>query len=144
MAFRGHYEHTLDVKNRLTVPSRFRTALADGVVLARAFEPCVSVWTPTGWESFTQRFLEPLDPFSERSRKLQRYFNAGSFDTDLDSAGRLMVPAPLMDHAKLDKEVAVVGNSISFEIWDRPTWAKYERGLADTVLDDAENLASST
>lgn len=143
MAFRGHYEHTLDAKNRLTVPSKFRAVLAGGVVLARAFEPCVSVWTPSSWEDFTRRFLEPLDPFSERARNLQRYFNSGSFDTELDSAGRLMVPPLLVDHAKLAKEVAVVGNNASFEVWDRATWAQYERGIADTVLEDAENLASA-
>lgn len=143
MAFRGHYEHTLDAKNRLTVPARFRAALADGVVLARGFEPCVSVWTPEGWDEFVTRSLDRLDSFSGQARKLQRFFNAGSFDTEIDSAGRIMLVAPLIEHGSLVREVSVVGNNASFEIWDRPTWARYEREIAETVLEDAEHFAGS-
>lgn len=143
MAFRGHYEHSLDSKNRLTVPSKFRPPLADGLVLARAFEPCVSVWTPAAWEEFTQDFLSTLNPFSEQARRLQRFFHAGSFDSELDSAGRLMIPPSLMDHAGIEKSVTVVGNQKSFEIWDRKTWGVYESGLGKTILEDAEKIASA-
>lgn len=143
MAFRGHYEHSLDSKNRLTVPSKFRAPLADGLVLARAFEPCVSVWTPAAWEEFTQDFLSTLNPFSEQARRLQRFFHASSFDGELDSAGRLMIPPSLIDHAGIEKDVTVVGNQQSFEIWDRKAWGVYESGLGKTILEDAEKIASA-
>lgn len=142
MAFRGHYEHTLDAKNRVTAPSKFRPALADGLVLARGFEPCISVWTPAAWDRFTQNFLESLNPFSNKGRRLQRFFHSGSFDGELDSAGRLMLPPPLLEHAGIDKEVTVIGNLNSFEIWDRKKWESYETDIAGTVFEDAEEIAS--
>lgn len=142
MAFRGHYEHSLDAKNRVTVPAKFRPALSDGLVLARAFEPCIAVWTPDGWERFTQNFLESLNPFSERARRLQRFFHAGSFDSELDSAGRIMLPQPLMEYAQIKKEVTVTGNLGSFEIWDTERWNGYESDLAKTALADAEEIAA--
>lgn len=142
MAFRGHFEHALDAKNRLTVPSKFRAALADGAVLARAFEPCVSVWVPSSWQQFTQNFLSSLNPFSEESRRLQRYFHAGSFDAELDSAGRLMIPPLLIEHAELKKEITVVGNQDSFEVWSRSVWQGYQDNLTKTILEDAEKIAA--
>ena len=143
MAFRGYFEHSLDKKNRLTVPSKFRAPLSDGFILARAFEPCISVWTPQTWESFTERFLAPLNPFSNKARRLQRFFHSGSFDAELDSAGRLMIPQPLVEYAGISKEVAVVGNQESFELWDLESWSRYESDLGNTIVEDAENIAST-
>ena len=64
----------------------FRAALAGGVVLAKSLDPCVSIWPPDGWEEFTERAIRSRDPFRTEARKLQRYFHAGSFDAQLDSA----------------------------------------------------------
>ena len=68
MAFRGHYEYTLDAKNRLTVPAKFRAALSDGVVLAKSLEACVQIWTPEGWERFSERAMGSRDPFNPKAR----------------------------------------------------------------------------
>jgi MraZ protein len=141
LAFRGHYEYTLDAKNRLTIPSKFRAALSVGVVLAKSLDPCVSIWTPTGWDEFTDRAIGPRDPFSSEARQLQRYFHAGSFDAQLDSAGRIMLPQPLIRHADLQKEVVVVGNYNAIEVWSRETWQAYERELDATASETAERLA---
>lgn len=143
MAFRGYYEHSLDAKGRLTVPAKFRPMLATGLVLAKAFEPCISVWAPQDWEQFTNRFLASLNPFSSEGRRLQRYFNAGSFDAELDSAGRLMVPQSLIEHASVSRDVTVVGNMACFEIWDRKRWRSYERDLDKSIIEDAEKLSLS-
>lgn len=133
----------MDSKSRLTVPSKFRPLLAEGLVLARAFESCVSVWAPQGWADFTERFLEPLNPLSNQARRLQRFFHSGSFDSELDTAGRLMIPPSLMEHAGIKKEVAVIGNLQSFELWDLASWRKYERELEVTIVEDAEKIAAS-
>jgi MraZ protein len=141
LAFRGHYDYTLDAKNRLTIPAKFRAVLSDGVVLAKSLEPCVSIWTPSGWDEFTRRAIGPRDPFSPEARQLQRYFHAGSFDAELDSAGRIMLPQPLIAHARLQKEVAVVGNYDAIEVWSRERWQAYERELDATASETAERLA---
>src|ERR671916_596070 len=99
MAFRGHFDYSLDAKNRLNVPPKFRAAFSDGVVLAKALEPCVGVWTPEGFEAFTSSFLANLNPVSAERRKLTRYFAGGSFDVELDASGRVVLNAPLLTHA---------------------------------------------
>jgi MraZ protein len=141
LAFRGHYEYTLDAKNRLTIPAKFRAALSGGVVLAKSLDPCVAIWTPTGWEEFTEKALKSRDPFNAEARQLGRYFHAGSFDVQLDSAGRIMLPPPLIKSAGLGKEVVVVGNYDSIEVWDREVWHSYERELDATASETAQRLA---
>lgn len=142
MAFRGNYEHSLDVKNRLTIPSKFRAALSDGVVIAQALEPCAAIWTTEAFERFTRSFLKDLNPLSQEARRLSRFFNAGSFDGELDSAGRVMVPAPLIDYAGLAKEVVIVGNDDHLELWDPGAWARYEADLIENVAETVERIVN--
>ena len=89
MAFRGTFEYTLDVKNRLTVPAKFRATLADGVVLARGVERTVAIWTPSDYERQAQGALAGRNPLSPEARELRRFFSANAIDSELDSAGRL-------------------------------------------------------
>jgi MraZ protein len=141
LAFRGLYEYTLDAKNRLTIPAKFRAALSGGVILAKSLETCVSIWTVDGWEQFTEKAIGSRDPFSPEARDLQRYFHAGSFDAQLDSAGRIMLPPPLIRSAQLRKEVTVVGNYTTIEVWDRETWQEYERDVDASAPETARRLA---
>ena len=135
MAFRGTFDHTLDAKNRLTVPAKFRAALADGVVLAKGVERCVAMWTPVAYEAQTAAALAGRNPLSPQARELARFFAANAIDTELDSAGRVMVPGFLLEHASLRKEVVVTGAGECLEVWDRAAWAEYNAALSDELPD---------
>ena len=137
MAFRGTFDHTLDAKNRLTIPAKFRTSLAEGVVLAKGIERCVQVWTPKAYDAYVQAALAGLNPLSEPSRKLGRFFAANSLDTELDAAGRVMVPGFLLEHGELRKEVVVTGAGDCLEVWDRAAWADYNEALSHELPDIA-------
>jgi MraZ protein len=139
LAFRGHYEYTLDAKNRLTIPAKFRAALSDGVVLAKSLEACGEIWTPEGWERFSERAMGSRDPFNAAARRLGRYFHAGSYDAQLDAAGRIMLPPPLIEHAHLRKELVVIGNGESIEVWEPEGWRLYMENV--DIQDEAERLA---
>jgi MraZ protein len=133
MAFRGTFDYSLDAKNRLTVPARFRAALSEGVVLAKGLERCVAIWTPNGYDAYTQSALAGFHPLSPEAQKLQRFFSANSIDTELDAAGRVMVPPFLVEHAGLTKEVVVTGSLVALELWDRAAWADYNAELTSDV-----------
>ncbi len=135
MAFRGTFDYSLDAKNRLTIPAKFRASLSDGVVLAKAIERCVQVWTPSDFEAYTGSALQGVHPLSADARKLTRFFSANSLDTDLDAAGRVMVPAFLLEHAGLRKEVVVTGAGECLEVWDRGAWTDYNAALSDELPD---------
>ena len=140
MAFRGHFDYSLDAKKRLNVPPKFRASFSAGVVLAKALEPCVAIWTPDGFEHWTESFLSRLGPLSPERRKLTRFFAGSSFDAELDSAGRVMLNQALLDHGSISKEVVVVGNLDHLEVWDRDKWAADQRALSDEIVEIAESL----
>lgn len=140
MIFRGTFDYSLDAKNRLTVPARFRAALSEGVVLAKGLERCVALWTLKGYDGYTQSSLAGFHPLSPDAQKLKRFFAANSLDTELDAAGRVMIPPFLIEHAGLSKEVVVTGAGDALEIWDRKTWADYNAVLASDVSDITASL----
>ena len=146
MSFRGTFEHALDAKHRLTVPAKFRAALAGGVVLAASHEAtpgsprCVSIWTPDGYDAFTAATLSGLNPVSPKARELKRFFFNSSFDAELDSANRLMIPPPLMRYGALDKDVVVTGSGECIEVWDRSAYDGYRDDILTRIPDIAASL----
>jgi MraZ protein len=140
VAFRGTFDYSLDAKNRLTVPAKHRAALSGGVVLSKGIEKCVELWRPEDYEQRMQDALRGLNPLSVNARKLRTYFSANAFPSDLDSAGRVMVPPLLMQHAGLGKDVSVVGAEDSLQLWDRDAWSAYNDSLTDEINDITAQL----
>jgi len=143
VAFRGLYEHSLDSKDRLTVPARFRSALADGVVLSKGLDPCVDVYTPEAFDRVSDTYLAPHSPFSADARKMRRRFHGGSFDEKLDSAGRVRLPKHLIEHAELEGPCVIVGAGDNLEIWDADSWSRAQKELDAAAVEIAESLADS-
>ena len=133
--FRGTFDHTLDAKNRLTMPAKYRAALAAGVILAVPVDlkPCVGVWRPEEYEQYTKRALAELPPLSPRLSELERFFYGHSAEAELDAAGRIMVSASLGEHAGLDRDVVIVGVGDRLELWDRTRWAEHRPELLSGV-----------
>ena len=102
MAFRGHFEHSLDAKNRLSIPARFRAAFSSGTVLAKDPEPCVAVWTADAHEAIIERALGALNPISADYRRVSRFYQGNSFDIELDASGRVTLPPPLLSHSGIE------------------------------------------
>jgi MraZ protein len=140
--FLGEFEHTLDDKNRLTLPARFRDAFADGLVVTRGMDGCLFVYTRAGWDRFVELRLEGLDPFSREARQMSRFVFAGAAEAEPDKQGRIMLPAALVQHARLAREVVVAGVRDHVEIWDRAAWRKQLEEVEGSAELVAERLAS--
>ena len=139
--FLGAYEHTIDEKSRLTLPSRFREALAGGVVLTRGLDATVDVYPREVWQRSVQARLQELDPLSREARELRRFFFAGAADAELDRSGRVLVPAPLVRHARLGREVVVAGVDDHIEIWGRSAWEEHLAAVEGSAGHAAERVA---
>ena len=138
----GEYEHTIDDKNRLTLPAKFRQAFDEGLVLTRGIERCLSAYPRDNWTETVESRLRELDPLSKEGRVMQRYFFSGASEADLDKQGRVMVPSPLGDYAGLGKEVVVAGIHDHLEIWDRASWRAHLDEIEGSAEDVAERLAT--
>jgi MraZ protein len=140
--FVGEYEHTIDDKNRLTLPARFRQSFGGGIVLTRGMDGCLYAYTRGDWDRLVETRLASLDPLSPDGRKMQRFFFAGAVEGELDKQGRVMVPAALSQHAKLGREVVVAGVYDHLEIWDRAAWRDQLSEVEGSAEHVAERLAA--
>jgi MraZ protein len=138
----GEYEHSIDDKNRLTLPARFRRAFSDGLVLTRGIERCLSAYPRNEWAATVESRLQELDPLSREGRLMQRFFFSGATEAELDKQGRVMIPSSLAEHAGLGKEVVVAGIRDHLEIWDRAAWREHLHEIEGSAEDVAERLAT--
>ena len=137
----GEYEHTIDDKNRLTLPARFRDALSGGVVVTRGMDGCLYAYPRDDWGELQSRVAE-LDPLSREGRTIQRHFFSGAAEAELDKQGRIMIPAPLLNYAGLSRDVVVAGVSDHLEIWDREAWRRELNEVEGSAEHVAERLAA--
>ena len=141
MAFTGTFDHTLDAKNRLTIPSKFRADLSKGVYLSRAVEHCVSLYPAETYTEMADAALAQVrNPLSSQGRELRRLLYGTAFATELDSAGRVMLTPKFLEHAGIDREVVITGVGDCLELWDRSSWAAYDTDLTARAPDLTESL----
>jgi MraZ protein len=138
----GEYDHTLDDKNRLTLPARFRQTFVDGIVVTRGMDGCLFAYTREAWESMVGSRLATLNTLSKEGRRMQRFFFSGATETELDKQGRVGLPAALLEHAKLGRDVVVAGVHDHLEIWDRAAWRLELAEVEGSAEHVAERLAA--
>ena len=139
----GEYEHTIDDKNRLTLPAKFRQAFG-----GRDRRHPGARRLPLGVHarrldsSSSTRSSRTLDPLSREGRVMERHFFSGAIEAELDKQGRVMIPAALIEHAKLGREVVVAGVYDHLEIWDRAAWREQLKEVEGSAEHVAERLAA--
>jgi MraZ protein len=138
----GEFDHTIDDKNRLTLPAKFREELAEGVVVTRGMDGCLYAYPRGDWMERFQSRVGGLDPLSREGRKLQRHFFSGAAEAEVDKQGRIMIPAPLLRYAGLQRDVVVAGVHDHLEIWDRETWRRELNEVEGSAEHVAERLAT--
>jgi MraZ protein len=138
----GTHEHTIDDKNRLTLPARFRHVFGDGIVVTRGMDGCLYAYTRVDWDRLVQDNLATLNPLSQEGRRMQRFFFSAAAEAEPDKQGRVSLPAALLEHAKLGRDVVVAGVHDHLEIWDRDAWRRELAEVEGSAEDVAERLAA--
>ena len=139
----GEHEHALDDKNRVTLPAKYRQEFAAGVFVAAGIDPCLLVYPPDGWNRFVEERLAGLSPFSREARQMSRHLFANAIETGLDKQGRIMLPAPLLEHAELEREIVVAGVRDHLELWEPAAWRRELDDVGRSVERVAEHLAAT-
>ena len=130
--FMSEYNHTIDAKGRLIIPSKFREILGEEFVVSKGMDGCLFVYANDDWSAFEQK-LTSLPLINKEARKFARFFLAGAAQVELDKQGRILLPASLREFAELDKDVVLVGVGSRIEIWNKD---KYETMGEDMDMDD--------
>ena len=138
----GEYAHTLDDKNRLTLPAKFRDSFVDGGVVTRGLDGCLYLFARQQWDDLVSGRLSELDPLLEETRLMNRYFFSGAAEAEPDKQGRINVPPALIEHARLGREVVVAGVHDHLEIWDRAAWREHLKQVEGSAQHVAERLAA--
>ncbi len=131
----GEYQHNMDAKGRVTIPSKFREDLGDKFYVCKGLDGCLFVLSTGQWD----RFVEKLSALPMAQAKgVQRYFFSGAAEVEPDKQGRILLPQNLRTHAGLEKDVTVIGTGERAEIWDSAKWMQYneeqtEESIADTM-----------
>lgn len=142
IGFLGEYEATLDAKGRFLLPVGFKKQLpeeeATRFVLSRGFEKCLSLYPIKSWEPIFSQ-ISQLNDFDPKVREFRRYFLNGAINLELDSAGRVLIPKNLMEHAGLEKDIVLVAAVNKIEIWDK---SKYQQFFESVSPEAFSNLAN--
>ena len=133
MMFTGEYEHSVDSKGRIIMPSKYREALADEFVVTLGLDGCLFIYPNEEWEKFVMQLKEL--PGNKEARQLQRYFLAGAANVEMDKQGRFLIPAKLREAAGLTKDIVTVGVISKLEIWDKEKWE------ANNVYENMDEIA---
>ena len=134
--FMSRYNHTVDAKGRLIVPSKFRDQLGDEFVVTKGMDGCLFVYANEDWKAFEEK-LATLPMTNKEARMFTRFFLAGAATLEVDKQGRILLPANLREFAALEKDVVLVGVGTRIEIWSKENWENMD---ADQ---DMESVAAS-
>lgn len=136
--FLGEYLHTFDAKNRISLPSRFRKDLGRTVIVTRGLDHCLYVFAHKAWEKEAARYAAQVSGRAAE-RGLARLFLAGSFESEVDKTGRVLIPENLKAFANLKGKAVIAGVADRVEIWEEGAWKKYTREIEH----NAETLAET-
>lgn len=140
--FIGEYQHSIDPKGRVIIPSKFRDGLGEKFIVTKGLDECLFAYSSEEWSNIETK-LKSL-PFTDKDvRAFVRFFFAGAAECETDKQGRILIPQNLREHAGLDKEIYVIGVSTRVELWDKSRWENYsgdENVGADKIAEKMSEL----
>ena len=137
--FLGTYQHALDEKSRLIIPSRFREGLGNHFIPTLGLDKAIFLYPMAEWEKIEDK-LRSLPITSSDARAFSRVFFSGAVECEPDRQGRILLPPTLKKHANLEKEAVLLGVSSRVEIWSLPEWEHYQSQAVSVYEQTAEHL----
>ncbi|MBO5478331.1 MAG: division/cell wall cluster transcriptional repressor MraZ [Clostridia bacterium] len=137
--FIGEYEHNVDAKGRIIMPAKLREDIGDKFIITKGLDGCLFAYSQTEWANFEEK-LKALPLAQKNARNFVRFFLSGAVECEIDKQGRFLIPANLREHAKLDKEIVIIGVGTRLEIWNREIWKTYSSDENISADEIAENM----
>lgn len=135
----GEYHHSIDEKNRLVIPSKYRDILINNSIITRGIEKCLYIYPNEEWERIVSK-LNTL-PFTKKdARSFMRFFYSGATALEFDKSGRINIPSTLISYANIKKECIIIGVNDHLEIWSEELYDKFLSENIDNLENISENL----
>ncbi len=137
--FMGEYHHNIDEKNRLVIPSNYRSSLGGSFIVTRGLEKCLYIYTENEWQKTVDK-LSSL-PFTKKdARVVIRSLFSAAANCNLDRQGRINITSQQLLHAGIEKECVIIGANNRIEIWSKENWDKFNEEYSDVLEEVAEHL----
>lgn len=137
--FIGEYHFNLDDKNRIFIPTEFRSLLKDKLIINRGIERCLFVYPTDEWNKVVNK-LNTLSFTKKVNREFSRMFMSGAYYKEMDSQGRVTIDKLLVEYAGLSKECVIIGVGERIEIWDKKAWLEYYQERQATLDEISERI----
>lgn len=135
----GEFNHSIDAKGRLIIPSKFRENLGENFVITKGLDGCLFLYPDNEWKTFEEK-LRTLPLTNKDARIFTRFFLGSAVDGGLDKQGRVLISSALRNFAHLEKEVVLVGVLDRVEIWDKAKWEENNTVIEDNMADIASHM----
>lgn len=135
----GEFNHSIDAKGRLIIPSKFRENLGENFVITKGLDGCLFLYPDSEWKIFEEK-LRTLPLTNKDARIFTRFFLGSAVDGGLDKQGRVLISSALRNFANLEKEVVLVGVLDRVEIWNKAKWEENNTAIEDNMDDIAGRM----
>ena len=135
----GEFNHSIDTKGRLIIPSKLRESLGEHFVITKGLDGCLFLYPDNEWEAFEDK-LRTLPLTNKKARDFKRFFLGSATEGELDKQGRVLISASLRSYANLEKEVVLVGLIDKVEIWSKDAWDARTTDVEDNIEDIANDM----
>ena len=139
--FMGEYHHSIDSKGRLIIPSKVRDGLGENFIVTRGLDGCLFLYPKVEWDKKIEKFKELPD--TKDKRQFMRIFLSGATICEYDKQGRINIPNPLIEFAKLEKDCIIIGVDEKLEIWSKERWEEFIANNEENLSDIADSLFTS-
>jgi MraZ protein len=141
----GEYIHTIDEKNRISLPVKFRKEMGKKVIITPGLDQCLFIFTTTEWVKVSKRLSDSdsdLSFLKKDKRSFNRYMFGRAVEVEVDAIGRILIPDFLKERIKLAGKAALIGVEDRVEIWNDKTWSQYKEVVEKQADQLAEKLGN--
>ncbi|OGI60055.1 division/cell wall cluster transcriptional repressor MraZ [Candidatus Nomurabacteria bacterium RIFCSPHIGHO2_01_FULL_37_25] len=142
----GEYIHTIDEKNRVSIPVKFRKELGKKIIITPGLGQCLFIFTIKEWEKVSKKLSDSdsdLSFLKADQRSFNRYMFGRAVEIEFDSIGRILIPDFLKDRIGLANSAAIVGVKDRVEVWSEKAWSEQKEIVEKQAEQLAEKLGSS-
>ena len=135
----GEFNHSIDSKGRLIIPSKLRDSLVEHFVITKGMDGCLFLYPENEWEAFEEK-LRTLPLTNKKARDFKRFFLGSAVDGEIDKQGRVLLSSSLRTYAGLEKEVVLAGVLDKVEIWSKEAWDARTNDIEENIEDIASDM----